>query len=238
MMSRIVFAPAFALCFVLAGGSGASALGIMFETDADAASGEELAFVTYPTLQNALDGADGDERFSAIDVAPGFGSRGVTWDGDAFVVMFETDADALSGRELAFVRYPTLQDVIDGADGDERFSAIDVAPGFGSRGLTWDGSRFLLMFETDADALSGRELAFIAYPTWQDVLDGSNGDERFSAIDVAPEFGSAGLFSAPATESAVGEVPLPATLGPLGAAALLLGALRRRRSRIAAAPSS
>jgi hypothetical protein len=124
---------------------------------------------------------------------------------------------------LAFSTYPTMADLLAGTNGLSQFSAIDVNAAFSTTGITWDGSQFLVMFESDADRPGGSELAFSTYPTMADLLAGTNGLSQFSAIDVNAAFSTTGLWT-----TAV--VPEPSTLVLFAAGLMLMVGFVRRKA--------
>lgn len=74
-------------------------------------------------------------------------------------VMFERDAD-VADNELVFRSYASFDDMADNLpSGPDRVSPINISGVFSTRGLTWDGQQFVVMFERDAD-VADNELVF------------------------------------------------------------------------------
>jgi hypothetical protein len=87
----------------------------------------------------------------------------------AYVMMFERDTNVAS-NEVAFRTYATYADLLANVpSGADVFSPIDVAGVFSTSGLTFDGSRYIMMFERDTNAASN-EVAFRTYATYADLL--------------------------------------------------------------------
>jgi hypothetical protein len=218
------------------GPAGAVPLTVMFETTDDDEAGDELAFVSYPEFDSMIDGVGGTSQFSQINVNPFFNTTGLTFDGSNFIVMFETIDDEEAGDELAFVSYPSFESMIAGVGGISIFSQINVNPFFDTTGLTWDGSNYIIMFETIDDDEAGDELAFVSYPSFESMIAGLGGTSQFSQINVNPFFNSTGLMAVVDFDGG-GEpppVPLPPALALMlaGLAGLAgAGSLRGRRSR-------
>jgi hypothetical protein len=133
---RWVLATLVAVFAVLDGGAiWAMPYGVMFERDTDGQSGNELAFITAPTLGDLVDNSNLTSQFSDINVNAAFSTTGVTWDGSQYGVMFERDTDGQSGNELAFITAPTLGDLVDNSNLTSQFSDINVNAAFSTTGL-------------------------------------------------------------------------------------------------------
>jgi len=114
-----------------------------------------------------------------------------------FGIMFESDANNIGGSELAFNTYQTFNDILDANATSSTFSDINVNAPFSTTGITWDGSQFIVMFESDANNIGGSELAFNTYQTFNDILDANATSSTFSDINVNAPFSTTGLFIEP-----------------------------------------
>ena len=75
---RWVLATLVAVFAVLDGGAiWAMPYGVMFERDTDGQSGNELAFITAPTLGDLVDNSNLLTQFSAIEVSAAFSTTGL-----------------------------------------------------------------------------------------------------------------------------------------------------------------
>jgi len=115
--------------------AGAQPYHVMFESIANQGSGNELAFVTYDSYANLINGTVSSSQFSAIDVNGTFNTTGITRDGNDYLVMFESIANQGSGNELAFVTYDSYANLINGTASSSQFSAIDVNGTFNTTGI-------------------------------------------------------------------------------------------------------
>ncbi len=208
----------------------ASTLGLMFESIVDGAAGSELAFVTAPTFADLIGATNTTSQFSQINVASSFDTTGITWDGSQFILMFESIVDGAAGSELAFVTAPTFADLIGATNTTSQFSQINVASSFDTTGITWDGSQFILMFESIVDGAAGSELAFVTAPTFADLIGATNLTSQFSQINVASSFNTTGIWTEPMAGGGGSTViPLPASGWLLGGVILMAGIAARRR---------
>jgi uncharacterized protein YjgD (DUF1641 family) len=119
----------------------------------------------------------------------------------------------IGGSELAFNTYQTFDDILNANSSSSMFSDINVNAPFSTTGITWDGSQFIVMFESDMNDIGGSELAFNTYQTFNDILNANSSSSMFSDINVNAPFSTTGLFIEPAVST---PVPEPATILMLG----------------------
>jgi hypothetical protein len=198
---------------------------MMFERDADAGPGAEVAFRTYASFDDLLDDdVSAPDVFSPINISANFSTTGVTFDGLRYILMFERDADAGAGAEVAFRTYASFEDLLDDdVSAPDVFSPINISANFSTTGLTWDGSQYVMMFERDADAGPGAEVAFRTYASFDDLLnDDVSAPDVFSPINISANFSTTGLMAQVDFDGG-GEPPAPVPLPP--ALALMLAGL-------------
>jgi len=199
---------ALAFLMLFSGKAIAEPFGIMFESDQNEIGGSELAFNSYASLADILGANATSSVFSDINVNAPFSTTGITWDGSQFIVMFESDQNEIGGSELAFNTYASLTDILGATATSSTFSDINVNAPFTTTGITFDGSQFIIMFESDQNDIGGSELAFNTYASLTDILDANATSSTFSDINVNAPFTSSGLYFVPPQAS----VPEPATL--------------------------
>ncbi len=178
---------------LISGAAGAVPYTLMFERDDDAGAGQELVFRSYASYGDLSNNLNATDVFSPINIASNFSTTGLTWDGSRYLLMFERDDDAGAGQELVFRSYTTYENLINNLNGSDFFSPINISANFSTTGLTWDGSRYLLMFERDDDAAAGQELVFRSYATYDDLINNLNGADFFSPINISANFSTTGL---------------------------------------------
>jgi hypothetical protein len=172
----------------------AEPFGIMFESDENKLGGAELGFNTYASLADILDANSTSSTFSDINVNAPFSTTGITWDGSQFIIMFESDQNDIGGAELGFNTYASLADILDANSTSSAFSDINVNAPFSTTGITWDGSQFIIMFESDENKLGGAELGFNTYASLADILDANSTSSTFSDINVNAPFSTTGIY--------------------------------------------
>src|SRR5262245_32762680 len=167
--------------------------GLLLESDADRNGGLELYAVNYDSWADVLTNNIGAQGFTAIDINPLFSSAGFTFDGTAYRLFLESDADRNGGSELYQVTYNSWADVLANNIGDQGFTALDINPVFSSAGLTYDGTAYRMLLESDADRNGGAELYALTYNSWNDVLTNTIADQGFTPLDLNPLFSAADI---------------------------------------------
>jgi len=222
-----VFAMVMLAALFSSGTAGAVPFVLMFERDDDAGANQELVFRTYDSSADMTGNVSPSDTFSPIDIAGNFSTTGLTFDGLRYIVMFERDDDAGANQELVFRTYDSFADMIGNVSPSDTFSPIDIAGNFSTTGLTFDGLRYIVMFERDDDAGANQELVFRTYETFADMIGNVSPSDTFSPIDIAGNFSTTGMMALVDFDGGnpPNPIPLPSTL-MLMMAALLAGAGR------------
>jgi hypothetical protein len=133
---------------------------VVVETRADAPGGQELFGESFPTRNDFVQtGVHTNYGFSLLDIDPAFQLVALTYNGSEYVAVVETRADAPGGQELFVEGFPTLNDFVQtGVHTNYGFSLLDIDPAFQLAGFTYDGSEYVAVVETRADAPGGQEL--------------------------------------------------------------------------------
>jgi hypothetical protein len=108
-------------------------------------------------------------------------------------LVLESNTDAGAGSEVFFVSYPTFADLVGDTNASGTFGGINIAPGFSIGGMTYDGTSYHLVLESDADAAANSEVFFVSYPSLADLIADMNSLGMFGAINVAPGFSIGGI---------------------------------------------
>ncbi len=128
------------------------------------------------------------------------------------IVQFESNADRAGGQELFYFTYPTLAALLGNQPSSGSASQIDVNASFSTTGLAFDGSQFIVQFESDADRVGGQELFYFTYPTLAALLGNQPSSGSASQIDVNASFSTTGLaFEGNKGGNGI-DVPEPSTL--------------------------
>jgi hypothetical protein len=136
ILSRTVSATAIALSLLASVDARAAPYQLLAETDADAAPGSEIFLATFNSFADLLNGIPSASAFSQLSLAPGFSVGGFAFDGSAYQLLAETDADAAPGSEIFLATFNSFADLLNGIPSASAFSQLSLAPGFSVGGLT------------------------------------------------------------------------------------------------------
>jgi hypothetical protein len=169
---------------------------LVVETRADAPGGQELFVENFPTLNDFVQtGVHTNLGFSLLNIDPAFKLVALTNNGSAYAAVVETRVDAPGGQELFVETFPTLNDFVQtGVHTNLGFSLLNIDPAFELAGFTFDGSKYVAVVETRADAPGGQELFVETFPTLNDfVQTGVHANPGFSLLNIDPAFRLAAL---------------------------------------------
>lgn len=116
------------------------------------------------------------------------GNMASAFDAPEFHLLLESDSDSGSGSEVILFNFATLQDVGDGHLSSGLFSLLDIPPAFSTGGMTYDGSQFHVLLESDSDSSGGSEVFLASYDSFQDFLDGNASSGSFSQLNISSTF--------------------------------------------------
>ncbi len=188
--------PAVAAGVFFAGAASASTFHVMFESDLDLPAGSsELAILSYNSIADIVSNTPFSSVFTDLGVSDGYSTRGFTFDGSDFHVMFESDLDLPPGSsELAVLSYHSIADIVSNSAFNSVFTDLGVADGYSTTGFTFDGTDFQVMFESDLDLPPGSsELAILSYHSIADIVSNSAFGSVFTDLGVADGYSTTGF---------------------------------------------
>ena len=166
---------------------------LVLESNADAAAGLEVFVNSYPTFADVLADTNATGSFSDVNISPSFTTTGFTFDGEAYHLVLESNADAAAGLEVFVNSYPTFADMLADTNATGSFSDVNISPSFTTTGFTFDGEAYHLVLESNADAAAGLEVFVNSYPTFADMLADTNATGSFSDVNISPSFTTTGF---------------------------------------------
>jgi hypothetical protein len=166
------------------GSSGTGGFSAVFETDADAASGNEVAWEGFNSMNDFMSGTWYDYFYSAIDISGEWSMGGFASDALQYHLLIETNADAAGGAEVYFVTYESLDDFYTHTPAWEGYTAHNIALGWTTHGFASDGTRYYMVLESDADGTGGDEVYVMTYTSLANVISGTEESQAYSEINI------------------------------------------------------
>jgi hypothetical protein len=166
------------------GSSATAGFSAVFETDADAGSGSEVAWEGFHSMNDFMSGAWYDYFNSAIDISGAWSMGGFASDVLQYHLLIETNADAAGGSEVYIVTYESLDDFYTHTSAWEGYTAHNIASGWTTHGFASDGTRYYMVLESDADAAGGAEVYGMTYTSLANVISGTEESEAYTQIDI------------------------------------------------------
>lgn len=179
-----------------------------------------LSYASWDDLQRHQPSA---MQWLKQDVSLNYAVHGFAYDGTAYHLLLESNADRPGGEELYLVSYASFADLLADKSSGEQFLPLDINPSYSVAGLAFDQGSYRLLLESNVDAGAGDELFLISYASFADFLNHQPSDIAFLDLDVSPYYSVHGF------EFETSAVPEPGSAVLMLAGMALVGAVVRRR---------
>lgn len=172
---------------------GATEFSAVFETDADAGSGAEVAWQGYHSMNDFMSSNQYGTFYSEMNINALWSMGGFACDEHQCQVLLESNADAGGGNEVYLMTYESLADVYPDNQAWSGYTAHNIAPTWTTHGFASDGTRYYMVLESDVDAGSGAEVYVMRYTSLANVISGTEESEGYSLININSEWSIADL---------------------------------------------
>ncbi|GGX73452.1 PEP-CTERM sorting domain-containing protein [Saccharospirillum salsuginis] len=108
---------------------------LLLESDADSDAGSEVFMASFDSLQSLLDGTVASSSFSQLNINANFSSGGLAFDGSAYQLLLESDADSDAGSEVFLASFDSFQSLLDGTVASSSFSQLNINANFSAGGF-------------------------------------------------------------------------------------------------------
>jgi|GEM_PF-2379222 len=208
---------------------------MLLESNGDRGANNEIYALTYNSWNDVLTNTIAEQYFLPLDINPVFSAAGLMYDGIAYRMLLESDADRGANNEIYALTYNTWADVLTNTISEQYFLPLDINPVFSMADVTWDGTAYRMLLESNADRGANNEIYALTYNSWADLVANNIGPQSFTPLDINPVFsiGGFGALAFPTTSEPPRNVPEPSTLALF---VLGLAWLAKARRGLGAAP--
>jgi len=204
---------------------------LLLESNADKSGGAELFVASYNSWADVLNNTASSTQFLDQDIGADYSVHGFTYDGDAYRLLLESNADKSGGAELFIASYSSYADFLGNTASATQFLDQDIGGDYSVAGLGFDNGAYRLLLESNADKSGGAELFIASYNSYADFLGNTASATQFLDQDIGGDYSVHGFEfeTDPAGPgNGGGGVPEPATWMMMLAGFAGIGAVRRR----------
>ncbi len=110
-----------------------------------------------------------------------------------FVVLLESNANMDAGQEIFLVTYNSYADLLSNNQASSTFSQLNINASYSVGGLTYDGSQFHVLLESNANMDAGQEVFLVSYNSYADLLSNNQASSAFSQLNINASYSAGGL---------------------------------------------
>ncbi|OUR77786.1 hypothetical protein A9Q83_09720 [Alphaproteobacteria bacterium 46_93_T64] len=165
----------------------AASYDILYESDTDTTT-NELVLNSFDSFSDVI-----NYNYSAtivdVDISAAYSSTGLTYDGDDWHILYESDADTTT-NELVLNSFDTWADVID-YNYTSTIIDVDISAGYSSTGLAYENGKWHILYESDADTTTN-ELVINSFDDLDDLIN-YNYSATIVDVDISAGYSSTGF---------------------------------------------
>jgi PEP-CTERM motif len=209
---------------------------VLLESDANTGAGQEVFLVTYNSYADLISNNQASSAFSQLNISASYSVGGFTYDGSQFHVLLESDANTGAGQEVFLVTYNSYADLISDNQASSAFSQLNISASYSAGGLTYDGSQFHVLLESDANTGAGQEVFLVSYDSYADLISNNQASSAFSQLNISASYSAGGITALNGGNTGNGGngnvVSEPATMALILIGLSFLGIFVRRKNGV------
>lgn len=203
---------------------------LLLESDANRED-DEVFLVNYANFADVGTNAIQSNGFLELNVNEDFSIGGFTFDGSAYHLLLESNADR-EDDEVYLVTYNSWDHLLSNTIDSQGFLDLNINEAFSLGGLAYTGDVFQLLLESNGDLIDD-EVYYVEYGDLSALLSNTIQSQFFLPLNVNADFSINGFEVEPA-DGGGGAIPEPATWASMILGFGVAGAALRRRSVLAA----
>jgi hypothetical protein len=166
---------------------------VLLESNANMDAGQEIFLVTYNSYADLLSNNQASSTFSQLNINASYSVGGLTYDGSQFHVLLESNTNMDAGQEVFLVTYNSYADLLSNNQASSAFSQLNINASYSAGGLTYDGSQFHVLLESNANMDAGQEVFLVSYNSYADLLSNNQASSAFSQLNINASYSAGGL---------------------------------------------
>jgi len=198
---------------------------ILYETNNDT-NVNELVLNTFDTFQDIL-----DYNYTAtiidVDISAAYSSTGMTYENGMWHILYESDADT-NVNELVMNSFNSLNDLIN-YNYTANIIDVDISAAYSSTGLTYDGSLWHILYESDADT-NVNEMVLNSFNSFQNLLN-YNYSATIIDVDISAAYSSTGIHALLDSSPPPPGIPEPSIFALFSIGLAGMGLRKRRKKK-------
>jgi len=171
----------------------ASSFKLLLESDENQSGGAEVFLTSFNSFTDLVGANISSSTFSQLNIGANFSVRGLTYDGSDYHLLLESDENQSGGAEVFLTSFNSFSDLVAANISSSTFSQLDIGANFSVRGLTYDGSDYHLLLESNEDRSSGSEVFLTSFNSFTDLLAGNISNSTFSQLNIGTDFSVEGM---------------------------------------------
>ena len=108
---------------------------MLLESNGDRGANNEIYALTYNSWNDVLTNTIAEQYFLPLDINPVFSAAGLMYDGIAYRMLLESDADRGANNEIYALTYNSWADLVANNIGPQSFTPLDINPVFSIGGF-------------------------------------------------------------------------------------------------------
>ncbi|MDR4652720.1 MAG: PEP-CTERM sorting domain-containing protein [Nitrosomonas sp.] len=166
---------------------------VLLESDANMDAGQEIFLVTYNSYADLISNNQASSTFSQLNINASYSVGGMAYDGSQFHVLLESNANMDAGQEVFLVTYNSYADLLSNNQASSAFSQLNINASYSAGGLTYDGSQFHVLLESNANMDAGQEVFLVSYNSYADLISNNQASSAFSQLNINAFYSAGGL---------------------------------------------
>ena len=172
---------------------------VQYETDPGTPFDDDfVGYVAYTTFDDLINDTNRNGPYAnGLRLAPTASTTGIAYDGQHYIVQYETDPGTPFDDDfVGYVAYTTFDDLINDTNRNGPYAnGLRLAPTASTTGIAYDGQHYIVQYETDPGTPFDDDfVGYVAYATFDDLINDTNRNGPYAnGLRLAPTASTTGI---------------------------------------------